>query len=117
MVAGGERERLLNGIVLISLSRNPFTDLRNTSVDKPKPRFARSISLSANRFFCISLILLLHIKLNLKFYLYQTINHMTCTSCPSQLLKHPCDIISPILANILNTSVSLGDYPSKLKMS
>jgi len=26
-------------------------------------------------------------------------------------------MISPILANILNTSVSLGDYPSELKMS
>jgi len=51
MVAGGERERLLNGIVLISLSRNSFSDLRDASVDKPKPRFASSISLSANRFF------------------------------------------------------------------
>ena len=51
MVAGGERERLLNGIVHTSLSRNSFTDLRNASMDKPKPRFASSISLSANRFF------------------------------------------------------------------
>ena len=51
MVAGGERERLLNGIVHTSLSRNSFTDLRNTSMDKPKPRFASSISQSANRFF------------------------------------------------------------------
>ena len=51
MVAGGERERLLNGIVHTSLSTNSFTDLRNASMDKPKPRFASSISLSANRFF------------------------------------------------------------------
>ena len=27
------------------------------------------------------------------------------------------DIISPVLANFLNTSVSLGAYPSKLKLS
>ena len=38
-------------------------------------------------------------------------------SCPLQFLKHSCDKISPILANILDTSVSLDDYPSKLKMS
>ena len=38
-------------------------------------------------------------------------------SCPTQLLKHSCDIISPVLTNFLNKSVSLGAYPSKLKMS
>ena len=38
-------------------------------------------------------------------------------SCPLQFLKHSCDKISPILANILDTSVNLDDYPSKLKMS
>ena len=46
---GGERERLLQ--VLTFLSRNFFTDLRDASVDKPKLRFASSISQSANRFF------------------------------------------------------------------
>ena len=38
-------------------------------------------------------------------------------SCSAQLLKRSCDIISPVLANFLNKSVSLGAYPSKLKMS
>ena len=38
-------------------------------------------------------------------------------SCPTQLLKCSCDIISPVLANLLNKSISLGAYPSKLKMS
>ena len=36
-----------NGIILTSLSRNFFTDLRKASVDMPKPRFASSISQSA----------------------------------------------------------------------
>ena len=40
-----------NGIILTSLSRNFFTDLRKASVDMPKPRFASSISQSANDFF------------------------------------------------------------------
>ena len=48
---GGERERLLNGIILTSLSRNFFTDLRKASVDMPKPRFTTSMSQSANVFF------------------------------------------------------------------
>ena len=48
---GGERERLLNGIILTSLSTNFFTDLRKASVDMPKPQFASSISQSANDFF------------------------------------------------------------------
>ena len=39
-----------NGIILTSLSRNFFTDLRKASVDMPKPRFASSISQSANDF-------------------------------------------------------------------
>ena len=37
-------------------------------------------------------------------------------SCPTQLLKRSCDIISPVLANFHNKSVSLGAYPSKLIM-
>ena len=40
-----------NGIILTSLSRNFFTDLRKASVDMPKPQFASSISQSANDFF------------------------------------------------------------------
>ena len=39
-----------NGIILTSLSRNFFTDLRKASVDMPKPRFASSISQSADDF-------------------------------------------------------------------
>ena len=38
-------------------------------------------------------------------------------SCRTKLLKCSCDIISPVLAYFLNKSVSLGAYPSKLKMS
>ena len=38
------------GIILTSLSRNVFTDLRKASVDMPKPQFASSISQSANDF-------------------------------------------------------------------
>ena len=48
---GGERVRLLDGIIRTSLSRNFFTDLRKVSLDMPKPRFASSISQSANDFF------------------------------------------------------------------
>ena len=33
--------------------------------------------------------------------------------CPTQLLKYSCDVISPVLSDILNTSVSLGAYPAK----
>ena len=40
-----------NGIILTSLSRNFFTDLRKASVDIPKPQFASSISQSARDFF------------------------------------------------------------------
>ena len=39
-----------NGIILTSLSRNFFTDLRTASVDMPKPQLASSISQSANDF-------------------------------------------------------------------
>ena len=39
-----------NGIILTSLSKNFFTDLRKASVDMPKPQFASSISQSANDF-------------------------------------------------------------------
>ena len=38
-------------------------------------------------------------------------------SCPAQLLKYSCDIISPVLSEIFNTSIMLGVYPSKLKIS
>ena len=38
-------------------------------------------------------------------------------SCPTQLLKYSCDIISPVLSDILNASVTLGSCPTKLKMS
>ena len=41
----------MNGIILTSLSRKFFTDLRKASVDMPKPQFASSISQSANDFF------------------------------------------------------------------
>ena len=37
---GEERERLLNGVILTSLSKNFFIDLKKASVDMPKPRFA-----------------------------------------------------------------------------
>ena len=37
-------------------------------------------------------------------------------SCPAQLLKCACDIISPVLAEIFNISISSGAYPSKLKI-
>ena len=38
-------------------------------------------------------------------------------SCPAQLLKYSCDIISPVLSEIFNTSIIQGVYPSKLKIS
>ena len=40
----------MNGIILTSLSRNFFADLRKASVDMLKPQFASSISQSANDF-------------------------------------------------------------------
>ena len=39
-----------NGVILTSLSRNFFTDLRKASVGMPKRQFASSISQSANYF-------------------------------------------------------------------
>ena len=42
---------MLNVIILTSLSRNFFTDLRKASVGMPKPQFASPISQSANDFF------------------------------------------------------------------
>ena len=36
-------------------------------------------------------------------------------SCPTQLLKYSSEVISPVLSDILNTSVSLGAYPQNLK--
>ena len=39
-------------------------------------------------------------------------NHILC---PTQLLKYSCDIISPVLSDILTASVTLGSR--KLKMS
>ena len=38
-------------------------------------------------------------------------------SSPTELLKLSKDIIAPIISEIFNTSVKLGIYPSKLKMS
>ena len=38
-------------------------------------------------------------------------------SCPTQLLKYSSEVISPVLSDIFNTSVSPGAYPKKLKMS
>ena len=38
-------------------------------------------------------------------------------SCPTQLLKCSCNIISPALSHIFNLSVMVGAYPSKLKIS
>ena len=38
-------------------------------------------------------------------------------SSPTKLLKLSKDIIAPIISEIFNTSVKLGIYPSKLKMS
>ena len=50
-----------NGVILTSLSRNFFTDLRKASVDMPKPQFASLISQSANYF--LSSFFILKIKL------------------------------------------------------
>ena len=50
-MVGNRRGCFKNGIILTSLSRNFFTDLRKASVDMPKPQFASSISQSANDFF------------------------------------------------------------------
>ena len=46
-------------------------------------------------------------------------NNKSCGlySCPTQLLKCACNIISPALSHIFNLSVMLGTYPSKLKIS
>ena len=41
----------------------------------------------------------------------------TAGPCPTQLLKYSSEVISPVLSDILNTSVSLGAYPKKLKIS
>ena len=38
-------------------------------------------------------------------------------SCPAQLLKCASNIISPLLAEIFNISISLGAEPSKLKIA
>ena len=38
-------------------------------------------------------------------------------SSPTNLLKYAASIIAPVLSEILNISVTLGKYPSKLKMS
>ena len=48
-----------NGIILTSLTRNFFTDLRKASVDMPKPQFASSISQSANDFLSSSVVSLI----------------------------------------------------------
>ena len=38
-------------------------------------------------------------------------------SCPTQLLKYSSNVISSILAEIINFSISTGMYPTKLKMA
>jgi hypothetical protein len=38
-------------------------------------------------------------------------------SCPTQLLKYAHNIISDVLSKIFNMSISVGVYPSKLKMA
>ena len=38
-------------------------------------------------------------------------------SCPVSILKHASDIISDVLSKILNKSIDLGTFPSKLKMA
>ena len=38
-------------------------------------------------------------------------------SCATQILKCASDVLSNVLADILNSSIALGAYPSKLKMS
>ena len=38
-------------------------------------------------------------------------------SCPVSILKHASDIISDVLTKILNKSIELGTFPSKLKMA
>ena len=48
---GNTSDCFKNGIILTSLSRNFFSDLRKASVDMPKPQFVSSISQSANDFF------------------------------------------------------------------
>ena len=49
-MAGNASGCFKNVIILTSLSRNFFTDLRKASVDMLKPQFASSISLSASDF-------------------------------------------------------------------
>ena len=50
-MVGNASDCFKNGIILTSLSRNFFTDLRKASVDILKPQFASSISQSARDFF------------------------------------------------------------------
>ena len=38
-------------------------------------------------------------------------------SCPVSILKHASDITSDVLTKILNKSIDLGTFPSKLKMA
>ena len=38
-------------------------------------------------------------------------------TCPVSILKHASDIISEVLTKILNKSIELGTFPSKLKMA
>ena len=38
-------------------------------------------------------------------------------SCPVSIFKHASDIISDALTKILNKSIDLGTFPSKLKMA
>ena len=38
-------------------------------------------------------------------------------SCPTQLLKYSSNVVSSMLADIINLSISFGTYPTKLKMA
>ena len=47
----------------------------------------------------------------LKFHFIRTLY-----SCPTQLLKYSSNVVSSILAEIINLSILTGTYPTKLKM-
>ena len=49
-----------------------------------------------------------------KYYLYRMINPMVYTP---RLPNYSNAVIAPVLTDILNTSITLGTYPSKLKMA
>ena len=59
----------------------------------------------------------LQTKLNWKFFLCLTKKSYGFYSCPVSILKHASDIISDVLSKILNKSIDLATFPSKLKMA